>query len=205
MRCRTARRKLLELELGAPARPAEPHLARHLARCAECAAERRVGAMLAHDLRSLRTAAPFEVDVRAAVLRAVATSAPAGGSTPALDRRTLGWLAAGLAALFAASAWGVFHVRALAGGAVQGWSIAAAFGRVLLHCGRVWGLTLKAALHATVEWLTAAATAIDPAVLGISLRSLSLWAAFVLIVLTAVALLYDVRRGTSLSDQEPLT
>jgi hypothetical protein len=204
MRCRTARRKLLELELCDASRPAGPRLARHLANCADCAAERRAHALLVRGLRSLRSATPFEVDVRAVVLRNlvrdVAESVPGAGP---VDRGTLAWLGAGLAGIFAALAWGALRAPALAAGAGEAWSIAAALGRVMLHVGRVWGTTLAAGLRTALEW-TASASAFASDTLGVSIRSLSFWAAFAMIVLTAAALLYDVRRGVELSEQEPL-
>jgi len=205
MRCRTARRKLLDLDLSTTRQPVDARLERHLVACAACAAERRSAAILVRDLRSLRSEPPFELDVRAAVLRALARShAHGAGRSPVLDRAALAWLAAGVAAVFAPLAWGAWHARALVAGAGQGWSVAAALGRVLLHFGRAWDKALEAGLRTALEWVAATSSALGPEGVGLSMRSLSFWAAFVMIALTAAALLHDARRNPPISDQEPL-
>lgn len=76
MRCREAGPALVELGLGLLERRAERALRAHLERCPRCAAEVRVEGLLSDALRSLREEYPYEVDVRADVIRRIFAGSP---------------------------------------------------------------------------------------------------------------------------------
>jgi hypothetical protein len=68
MRCRTARKALLDRDLRLPAGPDAARLEHHLATCAACASEAATDGILARDLAALSRSAPERIDVTVRVL-----------------------------------------------------------------------------------------------------------------------------------------
>lgn len=196
MNCRVARRRLLDREIGAPAITPDADLARHLQVCGGCASEAKAGLRLARELASLRTVAPFEVDVVERVRAGLANRPAFPASLPAVDRRAVLWLAAGLTAIFVALAWGTRNIVALAEGARETWTLAAAFGRVVFLMFSAFGRTLEATGSVVARWISISASALPERMMfGFSLENATLCAALFMTLLTLLALARDIRRA----------
>jgi len=72
MRCRRARKVIVERGLGPLPSAVEADLIGHLAVCHACAAEDSFGELIVQELASLRRAAPIQVEVTGRVLREIA-------------------------------------------------------------------------------------------------------------------------------------
>jgi len=198
MRCNVARRKLIERELGAGPPAADADLARHLKHCAGCAAEVQAGPRIVGELARLRTDAPFEFDVVGRVRAGLVAAPRSATAIPAIDRRAVLWIAAGLAAIFSTLAWGVGHVSALLAGLGETWTVAAVFGRVAFLMFSAVGRTLETAGALAFRWISIFASAVSgPIALGLSVRSVTLGAAVAMTLLTLLVLARDVRRSAS--------
>jgi hypothetical protein len=82
MHCRTARKAMLDRDLGLLTEAAASRLEDHLATCAACAAEAGTDAILVRDLAALSRSAPVRVDVTARILGDI-------DGLGALDRRAV--------------------------------------------------------------------------------------------------------------------
>jgi hypothetical protein len=71
MRCRDARRALLEQNLGMARRETRSGLSGHLERCPTCAIQERGEQRMLRDLASLRGEIPWEIDVRLTVMERI--------------------------------------------------------------------------------------------------------------------------------------
>ncbi len=72
MRCRRARKAIVERGLGPLPSAVEADLRGHLAVCDACAAEDSFGELLVQELAALPRVAPVEVEVTGRVLREIA-------------------------------------------------------------------------------------------------------------------------------------
>ena len=108
MRCRRARKFLVERDLGLLSGPARAALDAHLADCVDCVARARSDAALTADLLSLRVDAPFGIDVRNRVVAGLPATRPAGFGE--LRTQPFGWAVAGAIASAVALVWGLLEM-----------------------------------------------------------------------------------------------
>lgn len=144
MRCRYARRSLVDRREGRLSPAAERELDRHLEGCAACAREGRWEAELARDLALLHRERPVRVEVSSRVLRELdAAGEPDRRLVPLVEIRRAGVLAGAMVVLLAVA--GVF----------VGWSLPEA----LSEAGRLLGMS-SAVLQALAGPLAAALTTV---------------------------------------------
>ena len=108
MRCRAARAAITDRRLGLLSEARETDLRAHLAACEACGAEALQEEVIARDLEVLRQAPPFEIDVRARVMREIEARG-------AVDRREISPRQVGWAALAAAGALAAVVLVAVVG------------------------------------------------------------------------------------------
>ena len=108
MRCRRARRFLVERDLGLLSGRARAALDAHLTGCVDCVAHATADAALTADLLSLRVDTPFEIDVRDRVVADLPATLPTGLGE--LRTQPFGWAVAGAIASAVALVWGLWEL-----------------------------------------------------------------------------------------------
>jgi hypothetical protein len=108
MQCRSARRSLIERELGLLSGESLSALDAHLGGCAACAARERADAALTADLLALRVEAPLPIDVSERVIAELPPAPPTGYEE--LRAQPFGWAVAGAVASAIALVWGLWEL-----------------------------------------------------------------------------------------------
>jgi hypothetical protein len=123
MRCRSARRSLIERDLSLLSDESLTALDAHLGGCARCAARARADAALTADLLALRVEAPLPIDVTERVVAELPAAPPTGYEE--LRAQPFGWAVAGAVASAIALVWGL-------------WELAPALPAVAQHVGSLF-------------------------------------------------------------------
>lgn len=205
MRCRAARRALLERSLGTGPGPAvAAALGKHLGACPACALEARLGERLTAELARLRTEVAFDLDVVERVLTRIPRMAPVAHDQVPFGR--VGLLVAGTAACAAALLWtGTVHAPVLFFGMRRLATTAAAISTALLELLRPARTVLGAGLHLALHvWNLVLPLLQNVSGLAPSFEALTLACVAVMTLTTALVVRRDLRRTSqSLAEKEP--
>ncbi len=201
MRCRAARRSILETTLRAGRSLLPSDVEKHLRTCASCAAEAREGRRLVADLERLRTEVPFPVDVTGRVMARLLAS---DASHPELSRSRIGFLVAAVLAAAAATTWVLLgHLPLLQLEVGRLWAVAGGMATALAEIARPARHVARAlgtlGLHA---W-----TALSPLVSQVarsapSYQSVALAAVLAMTSATALVVRRDLRRDARPAEKE---